>query len=224
MRVHYVCPPPALIDRLMSGLAFCAKEVELPPVLQAALLSFAFVLIHPFEDGNGRLHRFLIHDTLVRTGFLRPGFLLPLSAVMLRKRDEYDRALERFSRPLLALADYQLSPEAELTLLNAAALEPFYCFPDLTFAVEYLAPVIQESIERELADELRFLESYDAVRTAIGHIVDMPDRRMDKLLLFLNQNGGRLAKRKREIFAEISETELQQIEILFQEIVGARPI
>ena len=222
MRVHYVCPPPDLIDRLIRGLAVCATEVEILPVVKAALLSFAFVLIHPFEDGNGRLHRFLIHDTLARTDFVREGLLLPVSAVMLRKRDEYDRALERFSRPLLALADYKLSPEAELTLLNATEMEPFYCFPDLTFAVEYLAPVIQESIERDLADELRYLESYDTVREAIRQIVDMPDQKLDRLLLFLNQNRGRLSKRKRDTFAEISDDELRQIETAFHDIVLKR--
>jgi hypothetical protein len=222
MRVHYVCPPPYLIDRLIHGLAFCATEVEMPPVVKAAVLSFGFVFIHPFEDGNGRLHRFLIHDTLTRTGFVPPGLLLPVSAVMLRKRDEYDRALERFSRPLLALADYTLSPEAELTLLNAAELEPFYRFPDLTFAVEYLSPVIQESVERELAEELRYLASYDAVREAIRSIVDMPDQKLDRLLLFLNQNDGRLSKRKRDAFAEISDDELSQMETAFQEIVLTR--
>jgi hypothetical protein len=190
--------------------------------VKAALLSFALVLIHPFEDGNGRLYRFLIHDTLARTGFVQEELLLPVSAVILRKREEYDRALERFSRPLLALADYDLSVEGELTLLNAAQLEPFYCFPDLAFAVEYLAPVIQESVEQELADELRYLESYDMVREAIRNIVDMPDQKLDRLLLFLNQNGGRLSKRKRDTFAEISDEELARMETAFQEIVLQR--
>ena len=219
MRVHYICPPSDLVDKLMHGLAFCAQNIGAAPVVQASLLAFAFVLIHPFEDGNGRLHRFLIHDALARSGFVPEGFFLPLSAVMLRKRDEYDRALECFSRPLLALADYTLSLEAELTLLNASVLEPFYCFPDLTFAVEYLAPVIQESIERELTDELRYLESYDAVREALVRIVDMPDLRLDLLLRLLGQNGGRLSKKKRNVFTELSDDELARMEAAFMDIV-----
>jgi hypothetical protein len=217
MRIHYVCPPPYLVDTLIRGLALCALEVEIPPVVKAALLSFGFVFIHPFEDGNGRLHRFLIHDTLVRTGFVPEGLLLPVSAVMLRKQEEYDRALERFSLPLLRLADYTLSPEAELTLQNAAELEPFYRFPDLTFAVEYLALVIQESVEQELADELHYLESYDIVREAIRKIVDMPDKKLDLLLNLLRANDGQLSKRKREVFAELHDDELRQIETAFQE-------
>lgn len=215
MRVHYVCPPPGQIDRLIRGLAFCAG-VEMPPVVKAAVLSFGFVFVHPFEDGNGRLHRFLIHDTLVRTGFVEAGHLLPVSAVMLRERAAYDRALGRFSRPLLALADWSLSPEGEMEVRNPDTLDPWYRFPDLTFAVEYLAPVIEEGVERELADELEFLERHDAARDQVREIVDMPDRRLDLLLSLLRQNGGRLATRKRGLFPELADDEVARIEGAFR--------
>ena len=36
------------------------KEDGFDPVLTTAVLGFGFVFIHPFEDGNGRLHRFLV--------------------------------------------------------------------------------------------------------------------------------------------------------------------
>jgi Fic family protein len=35
----------------------------------AALVAFGFVFIHPFGDGNGRIHRFLIHQVLSTEGF-----------------------------------------------------------------------------------------------------------------------------------------------------------
>jgi Fic family protein len=34
------------------------------PVLFAAIITFSFVIIHPLEDGNGRIHRYLIHHVL----------------------------------------------------------------------------------------------------------------------------------------------------------------
>jgi Fic family protein len=37
----------------------------------------AFVYIHPFDDGNGRLHRYLIHHVLSRTRFTPAGLVLP---------------------------------------------------------------------------------------------------------------------------------------------------
>ena len=52
------------------------------PVIIAAT-SFGFVYIHPFEDGNGRLHRFLIHYVLAGTSFTPSGIIFPVSAIML---------------------------------------------------------------------------------------------------------------------------------------------
>jgi len=44
---------------LMDGLLEAYKllnESDYNPVLMAALIAFGFVFIHPFEDGNGRIH------------------------------------------------------------------------------------------------------------------------------------------------------------------------
>ena len=38
----------------------------------------------PFEDGNGRIHRFLIHNILARQGFTPEGVMFPISAPMLK--------------------------------------------------------------------------------------------------------------------------------------------
>jgi hypothetical protein len=37
-----------------------------------ALLGFGFMFVHPFEDGNGRIHRFLIHHCLAK--LLSPAY------------------------------------------------------------------------------------------------------------------------------------------------------
>jgi Fic family protein len=67
----------------MDGLKIAADKTEgTYPIIRAALIAFGFVFIHPFEDGNGRLHRFLIHDMLVRDGVVPDGLIIPLSAHM----------------------------------------------------------------------------------------------------------------------------------------------
>jgi len=55
------------IETLMGGLLESARQMEstsFNPVLTAALIAFGFVFIHPFVDGNGRLHRYLIHHLI----------------------------------------------------------------------------------------------------------------------------------------------------------------
>ena len=42
------------------------------PVVHAAAIAFGFVFVHPFEDANGRIHRFLIHNILARSRFTPP--------------------------------------------------------------------------------------------------------------------------------------------------------
>lgn len=218
-RIHYVCPPPSLVPALMAGLAACAERTAgLHPIVRAALIAFGLVFIHPFEDGNGRLHRFLIHDLLHRDGFIPAGVILPVSATMLRRLPEYDAALEYYSRPLMQeWVSYELDEEGRLTVTNPETVEAYYRFPDLTRQVEYLLVTVALSIREDFAGELRFLRGYDTAREAVRHIVDMPDRRLDLLLRLLHQNQGRLSRTKRPQFAELTEAEIRAIEAAFAE-------
>jgi Fic family protein len=41
----------------------------------AAATAFGFVYVHPFQDGNGRIHRCLVHHVLAERKFTPPGGL-----------------------------------------------------------------------------------------------------------------------------------------------------
>ncbi len=71
-------------------------------VIAAAVLAFAFLYIHPFEDGNGRIHRYLIHLELAERGVNPLGIVLPISAAIPVHIDNYRRVLESFSLRLSA--------------------------------------------------------------------------------------------------------------------------
>ena len=72
-------------------------------MIAAAILAFGFVYIHPFEDGNGRIHRYLIHHVLAARGFNPPGVVFPVSAAILEQIDDYRRVLEElFAAPAAA--------------------------------------------------------------------------------------------------------------------------
>lgn len=210
-RVHYACPRPDDVKQLMAGWRECLnRTVGINPICQAAVLGFGFVFIHPFEDGNGRLHRFIIHATLARRRFTPPNTVIPISALMLRRKDQYDAALEVFSKSIMPFVEFQLDTEGEMTVSNETA--SLYRYWDATAQCQYLCDAIEETIAVDLPEELRTLRAFDAGIAAIAEIVDMPDRRVSLLMRLLIQNGYRLSKSKRAQFPEITDLELGSIE------------
>ncbi|MEX2283591.1 MAG: Fic family protein [Gemmatimonadota bacterium] len=61
----YVPPPPEVVSELLDDPCVAINDDVLPPIVQAALVHAQFETIHPFEDGNGRTGRALIHVVLV---------------------------------------------------------------------------------------------------------------------------------------------------------------
>jgi len=64
---------PSLVDGMAAFDRGAAEQQD--AVIAAAMLSFGFVYVHPFEDGNGRIHRYLMHHVLARRGYNRPVFI-----------------------------------------------------------------------------------------------------------------------------------------------------
>lgn len=78
-QVHFICPRPDAVGSLISDWAQMVRRLKgsTDPVVAATLVAFGFVFIHPFEDGNGRIHRFLIHQVLASEGFTPANVLFP---------------------------------------------------------------------------------------------------------------------------------------------------
>lgn len=217
--VHYACPPPHIIDSIMEGLQESAiKSSNAPSIIKACIVPFGFVFAHPFEDGNGRLHRFLIHDMFTRDGIVPTGMIVPISARMLTDKKEYDTALEKYSIPLMKRLQYKLDDKGALEILNPETVESYFRYPDLTSQSIYLAKTLESSIEKDLYAELEFLYKYDDIKKAIQDIVDMPDRMVDLCIKFLHQNNGKISKKKRELLKVLTDAEVEQIESSFKQI------
>ena len=97
----FVPPPPEEVDRLLDDLCAFVDDVALPPVVQAAIAHAQFETIHPFDDGNGRTGRALVHVVLRRRG-LTPAFVPPISVVLARDKDRYLKGLTLFREDRLA--------------------------------------------------------------------------------------------------------------------------
>ncbi|QEH43892.1 Fic family protein [Chitinophaga sp. XS-30] len=65
---HYASPAetPLKMGELIAWFREEEEKKELHPVALAALLHYRFVLIHPFDDGNGRISRLLMNYVLLR--------------------------------------------------------------------------------------------------------------------------------------------------------------
>jgi hypothetical protein len=216
---HYISPPPQFVASLMNGLSTMAQKSEpAHAVVQAAAVAFGFVFIHPFEDGNGRIHRFLIHDFLIRNQVVEKGMIIPVSAHMVNRMKEYDQILEKYSKPLMKRVKFDANENRSITVRNPDEIEGYYRYPDLTDQSIYLANIIKDTIEEDIIQEMDFLVKYDETKSAIQRIVDIPDRIIDQLIRLIHNNHGRLSKRKRDKFEKLTDAEIQKIEKAFQDI------
>ncbi len=223
-RVHFICPRPQDVPLLMQGWMHMTERLlmsDLDAVLAAAVSAFSFVFIHPFEDGNGRIHRFLLHSTRARRRYGPRGVVLPVSAAILRQRHLYDQALEAFSKPILAGIEWAFTSSGGIEVFNQTA--PLYQYFDATPQAEFLYDRIAEAIEVDLKKDLDFLSIYDACLSAVRTVVDMPDRRASLLVRLCLQNRGRLSQAKRPLFPELSTEEIARIEQSIQALHETTP-
>ena len=97
--VHYLAPPH---DRVAHDMAVFISWFNEPPVgldalLRAGIAHAWFELIHPFEDGNGRVGRALL-DRALAVDEQRAVRMYSMSARLMSVRDQYYDALEDLSR------------------------------------------------------------------------------------------------------------------------------
>lgn len=221
-KVHFVGPKPEDLAGLMDGLIASHERMgsgDLFAVIHAAAVAYGFVFLHPFEDGNGRIHRFLIHNILARRGFTPTGIIFPVSASMLKNIADYDASLEAFSKPLMALVEYSLDETGRMTVQNDTAT--WYRYIDLTPQAEALFRFIEQTIDTELVYELAFLANYDRTKKAIQEIVDLPDRQIDLFIRFcLQNNGGLSASKRARHFESLLDQEITRMEDAIRSAYG----
>jgi len=204
-----------LIDAMAAFASGPAKALD--PVIAAAVLAFGFVYVHPFEDGNGRIHRYLIHHVLAQRGFNPAGIVFPVSAAILERIDEYRAVLDDYSQRLLQVIEWQPTEGGNVRVLNDTG--DFYRFFDATPHAEFLYSCVKQTIEVDLPRETEFLARYDRFRARIEGLVDMPERTVDLLFRFLHQNGGSLSRRARvQEFAELTDAEAAAAEAAYRKI------
>ena len=191
------------------------RDDGLDPILQAAATAFGFIYVHPFQDGNGRVHRCLIHHVLAERKYTPPGMVFPVSSVMLDRIDDYRRTLQAHSAPLMDFIEWRPTAERNVEVLNDTA--DLYRYFDCTEAAEFLYACVQRTVEHDLPKEIDYLRRHDEAMARIMEMIEMPDRLAQNLILFIRQNDGTLSKRKREKdFSALTDEEVQGWKALFR--------
>jgi hypothetical protein len=207
------------LSGLMDGLvAFADRSTRggMDPVVAAACLAFGFVYIHPYVDGNGRLHRWLIHHALAAAAYSPPGLVFPVSAAILRDIGSYRTVLESYSSPLLPFIEWRSTPTGNVEVLNETSL--FYRYFDATAHATFLYKCVEQTVVHDLPEEVWFLQAFDAFAEGVQQIIDMPMTQLELLHKFLEQNDGRLSQRARtREFAALSDEETRRIENLYED-------
>lgn len=207
------------IDQLINGLLKTNEllEQDFDAVLAAAVVAFGFVFIHPFEDGNGRLHRYIIHHVLAKKKFTQQGVIFPVSASILDHINDYHSVLELYSHPLLDLIKWKETPDHNVEVLNETI--DLYRYYDATKQAEFLYDCTADTINRIIPEEVNYLIQYDEFKKYINNNFEMPDKLVATLVRFLQQNNGVLSKRAKEKeFNGLTEKEADNIEKTFNEI------
>lgn len=180
-------------------------------VVHAAALSFGFVFAHPFEDGNGRLHRYLIHHVLAERGFSPPGVFFPVSSVLLDQIEDYREALGRHSGPLMPYIQWRPTEKLNVEILNDTG--DLYRYFDATELSVFLYRCVRRTVEHDLPDEIGYLNNSDEAKRRIQDLVEMPDKLVGQLITFITQNNGKLSqKRRSNEFAKLTDEEVSEIE------------
>jgi hypothetical protein len=216
---EFIGARPDDLQTLMQGLIAAnarMREGDLDTVLQAAATAFGFVYIHPFQDGNGRLHRCLIHHVLAERKFTPPGMVFPVSSVMLDRIETYRDTLRAHSGPLMDYIDWRPTPERNVAVLNDTI--DLYRYFDCTEAAEFLYGCVERAIDEDLPREIDFLRRNDEAMRRVMNTVEMPDRIAENLIRYIRLNGNRLGKKRQEgEFEALTDDEVTAIETIVRE-------
>lgn len=199
--VSYVPPAPDLCRELMEELMNFANQSsrQVDPLVAAAVTAFGFVFLHPFMDGNGRLSRFLIHQTLCHSGALENGLLLPVSVAMKHEEANYLEALKDFSKPARDFWNVTWL-DADQMVFEFIGHPSIYRFWDATRCVEFTLQMARRALEIELREETEFLDRYDRVVKAVNQRFDVRGSDLSKLVMMCLDNDGKVSKHRRKQF------------------------
>jgi Fic family protein len=90
-KIHFQAPSPSVVKKEMDAfLDWFNKETDIDGVLKAAIAHFWFIIIHPFDDGNGRIARAISDMLLARSEESTQRFYSLSNQILTEKKKYYE--------------------------------------------------------------------------------------------------------------------------------------
>lgn len=90
-KIHYKAVAPKLVKAEMDKfLKWFNNDKQLDPVLKAAIAHFWFIIIHPFDDGNGRIARAITDMLLARAENSGERFYSMSGQILIERKRYYE--------------------------------------------------------------------------------------------------------------------------------------
>lgn len=205
---------PEDIGGLFDGLFAAHQRMlasDVPAVAHAAIMSFGLIYIHGFDDGNGRLSRYALQHVLAERGMTPLGVILPVSKAIFRDIDGYHAVFKANDTARMPFIEWQPTNNGNVVVTNDTI--DLYRYTDMSRETAYLTHRVAATLKDDLPKEIIEVRHRDRAIDSMRRIVDMPDNEIERLMMFIKQNGGVLGKnRRKKDYKELSDGEVEQLE------------
>jgi len=194
-----VTPKPSDAHELMDEWFLVRNKVlqsDMPSIAKAAVLSSSFVFIHPFMDGNGRISRYIMQDTLYRMGVIDKQYSLPLSSGILLELRKYYDVLNEKSQKIMKYVDFHLDDNGKLTVKgDTVDLYRYLNFDSDTLFLSYIAKKVTQEL---VPEEIEKLKLFDDIFQDLKENIDLPNKDISLIATLLINNKGKISIKKRK--------------------------
>jgi Fic family protein len=200
-KVHFQAVPPEDVKREMDAfLEWFNTEDAMDPVLKAAIAHFRFIIIHPFEDGNGRIARALTDLLIARSEQGRFRYY-SMSDQIMAERKQYYEVLQRVQHSTGDITLWlewflnclyhamQSTEKTTQTILRRASFWARHAQTEINERQRLMISKLLDDFEGKLRTSKWARMTKTSTDTALRDIKDL----MDKGILMQTGEGGRSA-------------------------------
>jgi Fic family protein len=207
-KIHYEAVPANRVKQEMDDfLTWFNNNSSIDPVLKAAIAHFWFIIIHPFDDGNGRMARAIADLMLARADKTKERYY-SMSSQILVERKRYYEILQKVQHSSGDITDWldwflhclnQSLIATEMTLQKVLRKNEFWKIHDNTLLNErqrFVLNKLFDGFDGKLKSSKWAKMAKCSPDTALRDIKDL----IEKGILRQEQQGGRSTNYELEDF------------------------